>query len=104
MGVIIIIIIMHTTARAWLHDVEVFWRIKNTCPSLIWSYNVLQIISANLASRTLSFYVFDHDAIGKDDLIGTISVPLASRKLSAPCIEWEELKLPGENDLEVILL
>jgi C2 domain len=46
----------------------------------------------------LTFHVFDHDAIGKDDPIGYLSLPLSSFNLSGIIDEWKDLENASSGD------
>lgn len=60
---------------------------------------VFEVMSSEIASRTVLFHVFDHDAVGKDDLIGHLSVPLGKLDLSRTIVEWQDLEKPGDEHM-----
>lgn len=57
--------------------------------------------SSEIASRSLAFYVFDHDAVGRDDLIGSAIIPLSGLDLSHTIDQWKTLDVATGDELEV---
>ena len=60
----------------------------------------LQVPFAEVASKTLTFAVYDFDRFSKHDQIGQVQVPLNSVDLGKTLEEWRDLASP-ENEEKV---
>ena len=53
-----------------------------------------------MSNKTLMFAIYDHDAVGSDDQIGQVSVPLAAIDLASDDLEfWRDIREPPKNVL-----
>jgi len=75
--------------------------IKNTL-NPVWGHHAVFPVS-NLATDSVKVHVFDYDLVGKDELCGEVSLPIAHLALGEPVIAWYPLNTQGDIQVELLL-